>query len=45
MNKSTSCYTTSLAFLNNVSYDPHGSSSTNYHIYLYDQLEIVYELG
>jgi hypothetical protein len=33
------------AFLNDVSYDDHGSSSTFYYLYRYIQLGIVYELG
>jgi hypothetical protein len=33
------------AFHNDVSYDPHGTSSTIYHLYRYDQLGIVLELG
>jgi hypothetical protein len=32
------------AFLNDVSYDDHGSSSDLYYLYRYNQLEIVYEL-
>jgi hypothetical protein len=33
------------AFLNDVSYDDHGSSSAFYYLFRYDQLGIVLELG